>query len=63
MSNIDIIVNKKNISNKIVELLKVYDKMVNKEENHDIIQKDEIGHKIHDKKKEKEKEMLKTDFK
>lgn len=37
MSNIDIIVNEKNISNKIAELLKVYDKMVNKEENHDII--------------------------
>ena len=61
MSNIDKIVNEKNISNKISELLKAYDKMVNKEENHDIIQKEEIDNKIREKKKEKE--MVKTDFK
>ena len=46
MSNIDKIINEKNISNKISELLKAYDKMVNKEENHDIIHKEEISKKV-----------------
>ena len=46
MSNVDKINNEKNISNKISELLKVYDKMVNEEENHDVIPKEEINKKI-----------------
>ena len=46
MSNIDKIINEKNISNKISELLKVYDKMVNKDENHDILPQKEIGKKV-----------------
>ena len=33
MSSVDKIINEKNISNKIAELLKIYDKMVHKEEN------------------------------
>jgi hypothetical protein len=33
MSNIDKIINEKNISNKISELLKIYDQMVTEEEN------------------------------
>ena len=56
MANIDKIINEKNISNKIAKLLNVYEKMVTKEENHDIIQKEEIDNKIHENKKEKEKE-------
>ena len=59
MANIDKIINEKNISNKIAKLLNVYEKMVTKEENHDIIQKEEIDNKIHEKKKEKEKEKEK----
>ena len=48
MSNIDKIINEENIGNKISELLKVYDKMVNKEENHDIIhKKNSPKNKIH----------------
>ena len=46
LSNIDKIINEKNISDKISELLKTYDKMVNKEENHDIFQKKEINKKV-----------------
>ena len=42
ISNVDKIINEENISNKISELLKVFDKMVNKEENHDVIHKEEI---------------------
>jgi hypothetical protein len=66
LSNIDKIINEKKTSIKIVEILNAYEKMVTKEENHDIIQKEEIGNKIGEKKKEKdkkEKELLKTDFK
>ena len=39
MSSVDKIINEKNISNKIAELLEVYDKMVHEEENHDVIPK------------------------
>ena len=66
LSNIDKIINEKKTSIKIVEILNAYEKMVTKEENHDIIQKEEIDNKIGEKKKEKdkkEKELLKTDFK
>ena len=66
LSNIDKIINEKKTSNKIAEILNAYEKMITKEENHDIIQKEEIDNKTHEKKKEKdkkEKEMLKTDFK
>ena len=64
LSNIDKIINEKKTSIKIDELLNVYEKMVTKEKNHDIIEKVEIHEKKKEKEKEKkEKEMPKTDYK